>query len=1184
MGFYLVLFSILAEYESPSSLFDVVLAYITKDNAQCVRNVVTALLQWLRETPETKISYNREKLVRIFEQLANGPFSKTDQQVIDDLNVVLHKIKPIVQNGKQSPIIVPDVTITVVPNNNAKLAIADDNIRVISAIVPVSASTSTNVTTPVSVLGRLNVTTTPTTVVTPSNVLNKIASPGPQHSAPKKGEVKYVVVKNMWKLQPEKLTEHQRERMKERRSDIPALYNDMSVSQDSVSISEWAPRQSIVAVHSKKPAEINIDESAVDTVIVPESVETVPEEDSQRNNHTTVNSQQVTDNRSTSPELNTQASHTEIPPISLSQEDTEVPNSQPPAKKSNTTRRSGAENDKVKLRVARELLRIHIDAVESEPTDAKRRTRSVLKESPVMVRQAPAVEKFEAKPRRVRRLSNKLSSDSDSEPILNLRSVKQKLDQPTLVISEVQSSYTEHHSQAAVDKPEVDETPPVKKFKTEPQDIASATVRTNGADHVEKIIFPATEVLGAEPPVKEPTLRKNSLSPIPKSPPTRSPALSPRKATVRIEMLTEEQIRNAFHNHRSINLDTKASEEKAKITSLKDELFDLTTETNMSSLEYKSVREDSHLSVHENESIMTSPRVDDERNQEFLNDTSNISPIIQTIVDDAERINDTDKNKLKKSSQIANVDKPTTPMANSKRQNENLPQSPISTPTFSATRQSKHMFASTPVPANSPLSSRPKHHLTGRGAQLLKMINAKPQLDIVTPGTSAAAINHLQSAPICENATSPEPPSAPSLVEPTRTAQSELLTFSSILPSPRDSPAASILKRKLRAKSPDDEIISPAHKRKRVSFNVPLSEVKEYILDERALDKDGGNIAEVPRSPGSRLRIKLKRNRRQDSPKDMSKYPTSNNLLAVSNAEPSQNNHGDDSPEEEVTINQIKEYLSENQSHKTTQADDINVEEMEAAVLLEHAFDNELTALNTIQQIPTLNSEIITLNSFTEEQIFDHIMNKFATGEYGTNSAISLVNKLSPIMKNNNEIKNVIVKEFAVNHPADLLNHALTENPSNMLCERLMATNSSADLIDCITKQTIDDDTHKANLFESLTNNLNSDVKLMLIKKLTASLNNNAPNNSNENASTTVTSQEHSANSEQHQSNRLPNYMQQLMTDTFENNDFSSDDFVGIAKQFFIRKFGLTDSAAKTERKCIGQNSKLKNSPIQTKK
>ncbi|KAH9645890.1 hypothetical protein HF086_010089 [Spodoptera exigua] len=49
----------------------------------------------------------------------------------------------------------------------------------------------------------------------------------------------YVVVKSNWKFNPRKLTENQKEKLQRKREDIPALYQDLSQSQDEFKLVSW---------------------------------------------------------------------------------------------------------------------------------------------------------------------------------------------------------------------------------------------------------------------------------------------------------------------------------------------------------------------------------------------------------------------------------------------------------------------------------------------------------------------------------------------------------------------------------------------------------------------------------------------------------------------------------------------------------------------------------------------------------------------------------------------------------------------------------------------------------------------------------------------------------------------------------------------------------------------------------
>lgn len=54
-------------------------------------------------------------------------------------------------------------------------------------------------------------------------------------------EDEFVLIKPTWKFDPKKLTEHQKEVITRRRENIPALYEDLSQSQDDYSLKTWKP-------------------------------------------------------------------------------------------------------------------------------------------------------------------------------------------------------------------------------------------------------------------------------------------------------------------------------------------------------------------------------------------------------------------------------------------------------------------------------------------------------------------------------------------------------------------------------------------------------------------------------------------------------------------------------------------------------------------------------------------------------------------------------------------------------------------------------------------------------------------------------------------------------------------------------------------------------------------------------
>lgn len=92
----------------------------------------------------------------------------------------------------------------------------------------------------------------------------------------------YVVVKSNWKFNPKKLTENQKEKLKKKREDIPALYQDLSQSQDEFRITAWKVDSQDSSTTSSKSASKSASED-VSTIlknmpsseVVPKIMETI---------------------------------------------------------------------------------------------------------------------------------------------------------------------------------------------------------------------------------------------------------------------------------------------------------------------------------------------------------------------------------------------------------------------------------------------------------------------------------------------------------------------------------------------------------------------------------------------------------------------------------------------------------------------------------------------------------------------------------------------------------------------------------------------------------------------------------------------------------------------------------------------------------------------------------------------
>nr|XP_021185071.2 telomere-associated protein RIF1 [Helicoverpa armigera] len=81
------------------------------------------------------------------------------------------------------------------------------------------------------------------------------------------GEI-YEVVKSNWKFNPRKLTENQKEKLQRKRDDIPALYQDLSQSQDEFKLVSWKTDSQDTSNSSKSESKSNTGDNETTTDIL----------------------------------------------------------------------------------------------------------------------------------------------------------------------------------------------------------------------------------------------------------------------------------------------------------------------------------------------------------------------------------------------------------------------------------------------------------------------------------------------------------------------------------------------------------------------------------------------------------------------------------------------------------------------------------------------------------------------------------------------------------------------------------------------------------------------------------------------------------------------------------------------------------------------------------------------------
>lgn len=1017
------------------------------------------------------------------------------------------------------------------------------------------------------------------------SVIKVATNQNPRNSIKKslktESDTDFVVVKKVWTLQPNRLTDHQREKMKERRCDIPALYNDMSQSQDSASIHEWAPKVMAVCKTEEKKIDLKGEDETKEKLEISNKEETVEIKPTKSKSIKTSpknhgNLAEVTTNGVNKKETNTEPSTDKCDNDKLM-----------PEEKSTNKKRKFDENQEktdeeekyLAKKVARELSRIQINAVDSNPTvdpTTKRSTRSAAK--------VLSQDDNRRKTRSGDKTENNKANDSPPNQTKLITNTRSQASNASHSDSEVSSTEEISLSQSKVETPSSREVP--MSLRTRRRSVCTRLHNENGSEsgseteskRIRKTLSQTqekpnkalneskskTQNKNKQEVVKASKDKENLVSEVSMSSKENDEAdplienekeenVSSSKTSFNEPVKTEEPktetphiiidpdvenpvinviecpapaVMNSPHAHmngaESLATneimeadvpDKKLSNEGSPIKCLSE--ISAKTDQFLSppiDKSYMSVLMYDENSLHVtnnsiNQSILTSPRVDNQRNLDFLNDTINISPIVPDIEQSSNTLKQTEP---KCEESVAVLVKSVNGDSDATEQNQavvavkdnNIAAAPsvAALAETSSNDDSKHitnastsaitpivttpmpskqyrtsMHASTPLASNnSPVSSKFKSPLMGRGAQLLKMINTnKTSSEASSPSTSSPTISQLQTAPINDNVSSPEP-NLPLKIFPHR-ANAEFLTFSSVLPSPYESPGVSILKRRA-PHGDDDSICSPAHKRKRVSFNFPLSETKEYIVEEEfvqvnttpthAHSASQRENSMQYNSPANRLKNKLKRKNRSDSVKDIAKF-TKPKSIELDSYTPHKIMMDDN--EDEVSVENIKKYL---------EMDRQKVENENVAPMVEDDTEPD----HDEQYKETDKPEPASLASFSDEEIFEHIFNKFSIEDilqryeqsnrtFETQSVHFLSTKLSSIMSEDENAQAIVLGELAEKHSSEFLDHALTENLCSTVCDRLMI--SSEDSIIGYMTEKMNSDTRFST---QILNRLKSDV------------------------------------------------------------------------------------------------------------
>lgn len=875
----------------------------------------------------------------------------------------------------------------------------------------------------------------------------------------KKSDDEFVFIPTDWQLKPNKLTEHQTEKMKQRKSDIPALYNDLSQSQDSISIKEWS---------AKKP------ESSLSAHIT-EVISDIKATINCTNSENSIAAKTLKKTKSEA-EILAKKRENELKKLQIDAVFPTVAESEENQKNTSRSRRSTATHKR------------YTDAQDSDKTDdnkssKQKRNRSSANKSNVknasdkdnsieVIESSQALESQSIISRRGRksmsrqRTKNVLSEKQQCATVRNPTNetiaqmdtmLNTDIDCTSDVISncniaEMDTEINSCELGKAVSNTSIefsDET--VVSVLSKPKQIVSSNekVSTKTKPDVQPAAEPLCQLNVVQTSERQSPIQPIELDTVKKLAHDISTELSIQPANLSKENYTLEHVVDIYNQctqplSQSSNAaivetsDNQTRVESVRLDTVKEPEKSLSVEQNSENNVAKvteivdGIENENHIEAPmspllpksndtANQSILSSLNCSDieDRNNELINNTMDISPIFEAkqTIEPNPTVVESPATLLIKKALVCDVDSPTR-----KKLESVMVKVAIESP--------KARLTSTPM--QSPCSSRVQFR--GRAAQMLNLANIKRD-NSPTPKRI-----RLSAAPT-EAKTGAQDPnqrvSSPELTyEDLLARNKDLLTFSKELPSPDARAGFSILKRKYDPDDTFDDNDLQANKRKRVSFHdPPVSATKEFLrhVDENPPLRSGKdaiiNLDECSQRMliGSNI---LRRKSRADSMVEIAKFSNANKLLRTANeTQPSR-------------------------SMSPLQMGSLNYDSTDDTVgLLEN--DKIDDAMTVDQDISITPSPMITfadksdiLQYVFEEYTFSQLFTKYTESERVIgpelkkllqNEDISrpLIRELSNVMADNAKLKSNVFEQLGDKHATEFLNHAVQENRSSDVLKRL---------------------------------------------------------------------------------------------------------------------------------------------------
>ncbi|XP_037032143.1 telomere-associated protein RIF1 isoform X2 [Bradysia coprophila] len=653
-------------------------------------------------------------------------------------------------------------------------------------------------------------------------------------STPKRDE--FVFIPSKWQFRPDNLTEHQKEKLKEKRVDIPALYNDMSQSQDSQSISlkPWTPGKNQLQV--AKPL-IQVVESKVANT----SETTAKHTNGALDDPAPViqQSQSQTD---------TMASTS----LDSNRSNTINPDQQTPSKQN--------EDERKRRRVQNELNKLSMSITNADEFKNQARTRRMSvnltkSEQRIRKRALTITDKIEPAKRTRRVTSTSTESENDSSEVIEASQTT-----PTTRRNRqkrVSLSKTQLPPDWKSDKSVSDTEKPSKKNETND---------SNQKENVLPNVSVDSRSIGEETPKEAVNVVIKQTKIDVKLEDQEKPSCATQESNtlenVQVEIVNSSTVEDKPDDSMLVEKSDEAAipHENLQQSPTENAQLEVTApvpEVVLTS-PVKKHSGDDHSLESRMSGIITSPSSskDCSKTTELLNSTVNISPIPH-----AKTARLTDETTESKSHQEAsstevecsneNIDKDQIKRTDL----DNLIKTPMDSPMLQKT-------------CNLPCNSTPQSHKEtkrkfpqGRGAQFLQLMNIRKNEEAVQKAKAAVSVSEPTAIPVQTN--TPNTNNLPSYEE-ILASNKDLFRFTKVLPSPLASPSSSIMKRNIEVMAAEDTE-SPSQKRKRVSFHdPPVSATKEFLRFAEEVNTNRMRINRHSSSPLNARNI-LTRNSRADS-------------------------------------------------------------------------------------------------------------------------------------------------------------------------------------------------------------------------------------------------------------------------------------------------------------------------------